>query len=329
MDCSIIVPPHLYVTGNYMYGSDQVTRNNWSGISLHSGASTDVIKSDTRFVPEGYERTTLLSMHSAETAFSKVLSFAGASYKKDAIDQRIAYETEQGVYTYNGSNGSTGGLIDTQGDVGGWPEYASLNPLTDSDQDGMPDVWETANGLNPQDATDAAAYTLDSNQWYTNIEVYANSLVEDLVKAQTADAIEGIDEYISADSAERILEGDWDILVDAIDTIGNKAVIDKAALDRGLPVYASMGAAMHFDPSAVRIATLKKTDTCPLASQLRRQMRDVDTSGMICVYSAEPVTAKTEDRDEHGKSVLGSLSTIPAIFGMTLASLVIRRITGY
>ena len=195
MDCSIIVPPHLYVTGNYMYGSDQVTRNNWSGISLHSGASTDVIKSDTRFVPEGYERTTLLSMHSAETAFSKVLSFAGASYKKDAIDQRIAYETEQGVYTYNGSNGSTGGLIDTQGDVGGWPEYASLNPLTDSDQDGMPDVWETANGLNPQDATDAAAYTLDSNQWYTNIEVYANSLVEDLVKAQTADAIEGIDEY--------------------------------------------------------------------------------------------------------------------------------------
>jgi tRNA A37 threonylcarbamoyladenosine dehydratase len=125
-----------------------------------------------------------------------------------------------------------------------------------------------------------------------------------------------------------ILEGGWDILVDAIDTIGNKAVIDKAALDRGLPVYASMGAAMHFDPSAVRIATLKKTDTCPLASQLRKQMRDVDTSDMTCVYSTEPVTLKTEKRDEHGKGVLGSLPTVPAIFGMTLASLVIRRITG-
>jgi tRNA A37 threonylcarbamoyladenosine dehydratase len=140
--------------------------------------------------------------------------------------------------------------------------------------------------------------------------------------------IEGIDEYISADSVDMILEGDWDILVDAIDTIGNKAVIDKAALDRGLPVYASMGAAMHFDPSAVRIATLKKTDTCPLASQLRKQMRDVDTSDMTCVYSTEPVTVKTEKRDEHGKGVLGSLPTVPAIFGMTLASLVIRRITG-
>jgi len=140
--------------------------------------------------------------------------------------------------------------------------------------------------------------------------------------------IEGIDEYISADSVDMILEGDWDILVDAIDTIGNKAVIDKATLDRGLPVYASMGAAMHFDPSAVRIATLKKTNTCPLASQLRKQMRDVDTSDMTCVYSTEPVTVKTEKRDEHGKGVLGSLPTVPAIFGMTLASLVIRRITG-
>ena len=140
--------------------------------------------------------------------------------------------------------------------------------------------------------------------------------------------IEGIDEYISADSVDMILEGDWDILVDAIDTIGNKAVIDKAALNGGLPVYASMGAAMHFDPSAVRIATLKKTNTCPLASQLRKQMRDVDTSDMTCVYSTEPVTVKTEKRDEHGKGVLGSLPTVPAIFGMTLASLVIRRITG-
>ena len=140
--------------------------------------------------------------------------------------------------------------------------------------------------------------------------------------------IEGIEEYISADSVDMILEGDWDILVDAIDTIGNKAVIDKAALDRGLPVYASMGAAMHFDPSAVRIATLKKTDTCPLASQLRKQMSDVDTSDMTYVYSTEPVTVKTEKRDEHGKGILGSLPTVPAIFGMTLASLVIRRITG-
>lgn len=198
MGCNTIVPAHIYAASNYMNNNSEVTSNNWQGISLSSGSSTDAIKENNRFIPEGYESETLLSMHTAETAFSKVLEYAGASYKKDAIDQRIAYEAENGTYTYNGSNGSTGGLIDTQSDVGGWPTYSSKPALTDSDDDGMPDVWEKANGLNPNDASDASAYTVDKSGWYTNIEVYANSLVEELVKQQNADAQESINEYYPA-----------------------------------------------------------------------------------------------------------------------------------
>lgn len=138
--------------------------------------------------------------------------------------------------------------------------------------------------------------------------------------------IEGLDSYISDDTAETILEGDWDILVDAIDTIANKARIDCAALNKGLPVFASMGAAMHLDPTKVHVATLKDTKVCPLAAKLRRQMRDVDTKNMLCVYSEEPVPVKPAERDEHGKSVLGSLPTVPGIFGFTLAGLAIDRI---
>jgi hypothetical protein len=67
--------------------------------------------------------------------------------------------------------------------------------LTDSDSDGMPDVWETANGLNPNDASDAATTTLDPKGWYTNIEVYCNALVEDLVKSQNAGAAAAVSEY--------------------------------------------------------------------------------------------------------------------------------------
>ena len=60
----------------------------------------------------------------------------------------------------------------------------------------MPDLWETANGLNPNDASDAKTYTLDSSkQWYTNLEVYLSSLVEDIMKAGNADATESFDEY--------------------------------------------------------------------------------------------------------------------------------------
>ena len=59
----------------------------------------------------------------------------------------------------------------------------------------MPDVWETANGLNPNDASDAQAYTIDPKGWYTNIEVYCNWLVEDIMKAGNQNAIETVEEY--------------------------------------------------------------------------------------------------------------------------------------
>lgn len=193
MGTSTIVPAHVYATGNYMFGNSDVTSNNWSGIFIQSG-STSSIKSDSRFMPEGYSNN-LITTHTAENAFNMVTAYAGASYKKDVIDQRIAKESQEGSYTYTGSNGSTGGLIDTQSDVGGWPEYVSKDKLTDFDNDGMPDVWETANGLNPKLASDAKEYTLDSKGWYTNIEVYCNSLVEDLVKAQNASAATAIEEY--------------------------------------------------------------------------------------------------------------------------------------
>jgi hypothetical protein len=60
----------------------------------------------------------------------------------------------------------------------------------------MPDDWETANGLNPNSAADGKTYTLDSEKkWYTNLEVYLSSLVEDVMKAGNADAENTIDEY--------------------------------------------------------------------------------------------------------------------------------------
>ena len=65
----------------------------------------------------------------------------------------------------------------------------------DSDKDGIPDEWEKANGLDPNDASDALTYSLDKKDYYTNIEVYANSLVENIMKAENQDALSGVDEY--------------------------------------------------------------------------------------------------------------------------------------
>ena len=196
MGVSTVVPGHFYITGNYMYGSSNVTSDNWLGVRPddNTTAVKDAIKATTRFLPTGYDDN-LITTHTAETAFDRVLAYAGASYKKDVIDQRIAQETSEGTYTYLGSNGSTGGFIDTQSDVKGWPSYIQGTKLADTDNDGMPDIWEQNNGLNPNDASDAITKTLDPMGYYTNIEVYCNALVEDLVKAQNAGASATINEY--------------------------------------------------------------------------------------------------------------------------------------
>ena len=82
-----------------------------------------------------------------------------------------------------------------------FPELTSESRAAgyDSDKDGIPDAWEIANGLNPNDAGDAQLKTLDTEKgWYTNLEVYLNSIVEPIVKAQNADAISPVNEYYPA-----------------------------------------------------------------------------------------------------------------------------------
>ncbi len=168
----------FYVNGNYMNGSTSVTNDNWNGIDPKTSVSEDEIRSDIEF--DCGDITT----HSATDAYEAVLDYVGASLVRDTVDKRIVYETTNGTYTYKGSNGSTNGLIDSQADVGGWPEYSynESEVPTDTDGDGMPDEWETTNGLSNSDSTDGVAYTLDSN--YTNIEIYLNSLVEDITEAE-------------------------------------------------------------------------------------------------------------------------------------------------
>lgn len=137
--------------------------------------------------------------------------------------------------------------------------------------------------------------------------------------------IEGLPLMVSEETIPGILDG-CGVLVDAIDTVRHKTALIRSAVGIGIPVYSSMGAALHIDPLAVRIDTLKKTSVCPVASAVRKALRDLDTSDVTCVYSVEPPVTVPTERDGHGKSVLGSLPTIPAVFGMTLANCAVMRI---
>lgn len=161
-----------------------------------SGKSCVKIKMDAP-APTGDVTT-----HSADEAFSKVLAYSGASLYRDEIDARYMEEAKTGTVKYKGSITQSPGIIDKVADVNGYTEAnfgkGSRPADFDTDNDGIPDAWETANGLNPNDASDALTYSLDEKGYYTNLEVYANSLVEDIMKAGNANATNAVDEYYPA-----------------------------------------------------------------------------------------------------------------------------------
>ena len=158
-----------------------------------SGKSCVKIKMDEP-APTGQVTT-----HSAAEAYEKVLAYVGASLYRDEIDARYMEEAKTGTATYKGSITNSPGIIDKVSDVKGYTEAnfgTGTRPADfDTDKDGIPDEWEKANGLNPNDASDAITYSLDKKGYYTNIEVYANSLVENIMKAENQDALSGVDEY--------------------------------------------------------------------------------------------------------------------------------------
>ncbi len=166
----------FFIAGNYVAGNPTVTANNWSGgVDYDSGITEAMVKKAVPFA------SVEILAHTAEQAYEAVLNYAGASHKRDAVDARIANEVRTGTATYNGSKSGLPGIIDTQKDVGGWPTLQSTPALKDTDGDGMPDDWETANKLDPKVAN---ANGRDLSTGYDNIEVYINSLVKTITDNQ-------------------------------------------------------------------------------------------------------------------------------------------------
>ena len=189
----------VYDKGTYTYNGEiySADKKNFYGDAVAhqtiDGVSCVKIKMDNP-APTG-EVTT----HSAAEAFSKVLAYGGASLYRDEIDARYMEEAKTGTAQYKGSITQSPGIIDKVSDVNGYTEStfgtASHPADFDTDKDGIPDAWELANGLNPKDDSDALTYSLDGKGYYTNLEVYANSLVEDIMKQGNADAENKVDEY--------------------------------------------------------------------------------------------------------------------------------------
>ncbi|MFG0289473.1 MAG: pectate lyase [Rhodopirellula sp. JB044] len=150
-----------HVSRNYVEGFPKVTADNWAGVKGgHFIKLTEPWKAMS------------IEQQPAEEAYEAVLARAGCSFpKRDSVDVRIIEEVRNGTATFGSS-----GIITTPKDVGGWPELRSEPAPADTDEDGMPDEWEQALGLDPNDAADG---TEDRNgDGYTNVEEYLNGLVK-------------------------------------------------------------------------------------------------------------------------------------------------------
>ena len=124
--------------------------------------------------------------------------------------------------------------------------------------------------------------------------------------------------------------GGFDYAVDCIDTLTPKVFFIKACLDRKVPLISSLGAGGKVDPTQVRIADISATIECYLARYVRKKLHQQGIyTGLDVVYSAEKVDQErivVSEKAFPKKSIIGTISYMPAIFGCMAASVVIRNL---
>ncbi|UCE05591.1 MAG: SUMF1/EgtB/PvdO family nonheme iron enzyme [bacterium] len=147
----------LFVANNFLEGFPAANKDNWLMIS-GSEKLIDTVKTTTEFpVPP-------IPTYTAEEAYHRILNDVGATLPiRDSVDQRIIQNIING----------TGHIIDSQEEVGSWPQYATAELPADADSDGMPDEWERKYNLNPQFQNDNRDDP--DGDGYTNVEEYLNA----------------------------------------------------------------------------------------------------------------------------------------------------------
>lgn len=178
-------PSQWYVNGNIFDGAPDVTVDNWKGITGKAPYNnTDTLRVDTLIRPATpwwkWTKDSIYGRYdfdmyayavedyeTAYDAFETVMDTVGC-FPRDHVELRLIRDTRAGTHTYNGSKTKKKGIIDTEDDAEGFYDYPVVAPLADTDQDGMPDVWEMANGCDPT--------TPDNNvrhaSGYTMLEMY-------------------------------------------------------------------------------------------------------------------------------------------------------------
>ncbi len=184
----------IAISGNYyepLKASDKIDKineDNKAGVSRKDATDYKIVDYDDSDSSHGeYIKEYPITTNNAQDAYTLVIERAGASLVRDSVDTRLANDAKNGTATAGtkGLINFPGNLLDpptNNSDPKAWPVLTGTKK-TDSDNDGIPDDWEDAHGLNKNSAADALT---KNSEGYLNIEVYANDLVE-LPDPDTAD----------------------------------------------------------------------------------------------------------------------------------------------
>ncbi len=154
----------------------------------------------------------------------------------------------------------------------------------------------------------------------------------ELMKARLLDInpklkIDAIDEYMRITDIIELLNTKYDYVVDAIDTLSPKINLIKQTLEKKIPLISSMGAGGKLDPTKIEIADISKSYNDNLARMLRKKLHKLDIyTGFKVVFSSEKIDKNSViiQESENKKSNVGTISYMPAAFGIFISSVVIR-----
>jgi tRNA A37 threonylcarbamoyladenosine dehydratase len=141
-----------------------------------------------------------------------------------------------------------------------------------------------------------------------------------------------ISEYIRDERMKEILDSGFSYTVDAIDTLSPKVFLIYHAVMKKIPVVSSMGAGGKFDPTRIVISDISETTDCSLARILRKRLHRLGIrNGVTAVYSSEAIDKSKvvpANGEKNKASIVGTISYMPAAFGIACASVVIRDLAG-
>lgn len=140
--------------------------------------------------------------------------------------------------------------------------------------------------------------------------------------------VEALDMFITDKNIDEISYDGVNYIVDAVDTITAKIAIIKKAKELNIPIISSMGAGNRLDPTQIKIGDINQTKNCPLAKTMRYELKKREIRNVKCIYSLELPVELTKNiiNPENNKLVIGSISYMPSMFGLMIASEIIKDI---